>query len=70
MNVFKNTKTMKKFILVIVFLILFNVCYPKQVHAAVFDFAGNISNFIFFLGTSHTLLLNFVSYHKFDRYPV
>lgn len=33
MNVFKNTKTMKKFILVIIFLILFNVCYPKQVHA-------------------------------------
>ena len=23
------------------------MCYPKQVHA--FDFAGNISNFIFFL---------------------
>ena len=47
MNVFKNTNKTKKFILVIVFLILFSVCCPKPVHA--FDFAGNISEFIFWL---------------------
>ena len=47
MNMYINTKKSKKFIIVLVMLILFNICYPKQVHA--FDFGGNISEFFFML---------------------
>lgn len=33
MNVFKNTKMQKKFIFLIILLMIFSFCYPKQVHA-------------------------------------
>ena len=47
MSKFTNTKKTKKFILVLVLLMLFNFSFPKQVKAI--DFAGNISSFVFLL---------------------
>ena len=41
MNVFRNTKTGKKLILVMVLLILFNFCYPKKVNAGLIDDVKN-----------------------------
>ncbi len=43
MNVLKNTKTIKKFILVLVFLLLFNFCCPRQVHAAALEWEDVIA---------------------------
>lgn len=67
MNVLKNTKKTKKFILVIVAIILFSFAMPKQVKA--FDFEGNISNFFFACEKGVLNFLNDIfcdSEHEFD----
>lgn len=56
MNIFTNSKKQKKFILVLVLLIMCNFFYPKQVKA--FDFLGNISSFFFFAERGIIGLLN------------
>ena len=56
MSMYTNTKKSKKFILILVLLMLFNFMYPKQVKA--FDFAGNISSFFFLLERGAIKLVN------------
>ena len=56
MNMYTNTKKSKKFILILVLLMLFNFVYPKQVKAI--DFAGNISSFFFLLERGVITFLN------------
>ncbi len=48
MNVLKNTKKFKKFILILVLLILFNFCFPKSVHALWLDDIVAAPAFIFY----------------------
>lgn len=57
MNMYTNTKKSKKFILILVLLMLFSFCYPKQVKA--FDLGGNISKFFF--GFEKGILINFLN---------
>ena len=67
MNMYTNTKKTKKFILVLVLLILFNFAYPKQVKA--FDFMGNISSFFFLVERGVIGLINNIfcdEQHKYD----
>lgn len=54
MNIY--TKKTKKFILVLVLLMLFNFCYPKQVKAI--DFGGNISSFFFWIEEGVIKIIN------------
>ena len=56
MNMYTNTKKTKKFILILVLLMLFNFVYPKQVKAI--DFVGNISDFFFLLERGVITFLN------------
>lgn len=55
MNIY--TKKTKKFILILVLLILFNFGYPKQVKATI-DFGGNISSFFFWIEEGVIGLIN------------
>ena len=66
MSMYTNTKKTKKFILVLVLLMLFHFCYPKQVKA--FDFGGNISEFFFLVEKGVISFLNNIfcdEQHKF-----
>ena len=56
MNMYTNTKKSKKFILILVLLMLFNFVYPKQVKAI--DFLGNISSFFFLMERGVISLIN------------
>lgn len=56
MNTFTNSKKTKKFILVLVLLILFNFCCPKPVKA--FDIWGGIASIFFLLEEGIISLLN------------
>lgn len=68
MNIY--TKKTKKFILILVLLILFNFCYPKQVRAAglVSDFVANISSFFFLMEKGIINLLNDIFCDKNNEY--
>lgn len=64
MNIY--TKKTKKFILILVLLILFNFCYPKQVKAI--DFGGNISSFFFWMEEGIIGLINELFCDKAHEY--
>lgn len=64
MNIY--TKKTKKFILVLVLLMLFNFCYPKQVKAI--DFGGNISSFFFWVEEGIIGLINELFCDKAHEY--
>ena len=49
MDVFKNTKKSKKFILIILAIMLFSFAIPKQVMAGEWDLRDNISEFLFWI---------------------
>jgi len=60
MNMYTNTKKSKKFILVLVLLILFSFCYPKNVKAALGldDFIALPANIFYMLETGVLTFLN------------
>ena len=58
MNMYVNSKKGKKFILVLVILLLFNFCFPKQVKAIDFDLAGGFSSLLFWMERGIFRLVN------------